>query len=63
MRFTTLATLAGLVAASGANASLPPNGGLTDEFVTEKEYLDQIGPDRLSNLIDILNEGASDKNE
>ena len=58
MRITTLATIATIAAASAANASLPPNGGLTSNLLSEKEYLDQIAPDQLSNLIEILNVGA-----
>ncbi len=59
MRMKTLATLAALTAAGAAHASLPPNGGLETGPLSEKEYLDQIGPDQLSNLIDILNDGAA----
>ncbi len=55
MRIKTLITVAGIAAASAANASLPPNGGLSNELLSEREYLDQIAPDQLSNLIDILN--------
>ncbi len=61
MRITTLAALATL-AASTANASLPPSGGLGANLLSEKEYLDQIAPDQLSNLIDILNIKAEAKN-
>lgn len=55
MRIKTLITVAGIAAASAANASLPPNGGLSGNLLSEKEYLDQIAPDQLSNLIEILN--------
>ncbi len=58
MRMTTFATIASLAAATSAHASLPPNGGLGAGPLSEKEYLDQISPDQLSNLIEILNDGA-----
>lgn len=61
MRIKALVTVAGIAAASAANASLPPNGGLTSNLLSEKEYLDQIAPDQLSNLIDILNVSAAAK--
>jgi hypothetical protein len=60
---TTFAALATIAAASAANASLPPNGGLGDQLLSEKEYLDQLAPNQLSNLIDILNDSAADKAE
>jgi len=47
--------------ATTAHASLPPAGGLTASLLSEKEYLDQIAPDQLSNLIDILNVSAEAK--
>jgi|GEM_PF-7113784 len=62
MKLKALITIAGIAAASSANASLPPNGGLTGNLLSEKEYLDQIAPDQLSNLIDILNVSAEAKN-
>ena len=62
MRIRTLATIATIAAASAAttaNASLPPNGGLGTALLSEKEYLDQLAPNQLSNLINILNDGAA----
>jgi len=58
MRIKALAAIATIAAASTAHASLPPAGGLTTDLLSEKEYLDQIAPDQLSNLIDILNVSA-----
>lgn len=58
MRIATMVTLAAISAASAANASLPPNGGLANALTSEKEYLDELAPHQLSSLIDILNEGA-----
>lgn len=63
MRIKTLVAAAGIAAASTANASIPPNGGLTGTLLAEKEYLDQIAPDQMSNLIEILNVGAEEKAE
>lgn len=60
MRIKALAAIATL-AATTAHASLPPAGGLTASLLSEKEYLDQIAPDQLSNLIDILNVSAEAK--
>lgn len=57
-RTTAIAALAALTTATAAQASLPPNGGLNSSITSEKDYLDQIAPDQLSNLIDILNIGA-----
>jgi len=59
MRIKTIVTAAAIATASSASASLPPNGGLSDALVTEKEYLDELAPNQLSNLIEILNEGAA----
>lgn len=59
MRIKTIVTAAAIATASTANASLPPNGGLSDALVTEKEYLDELAPNQLSNLIEILNDGAA----
>jgi len=58
MRIVTLATIATIAAGSAANASLPPNGGLDNQLLSEKEYLDNLAPNQLSNLINILNTNA-----